>query len=105
VGTLRDARIVPVDIWAPYFEITVAGDFANLSLRFVEQLSDGTYLAIEGGTAASVGPSGMTGPFNAQFLRCRDMPAWAPGEYWWCGRDVEGDECALGDHQLTLVRR
>jgi hypothetical protein len=60
-----------VPFWSPYFEITVADDFANLSLRFVDQLSDGTYLAIDGGTAASVGPAGITAPFNAHFVRCR----------------------------------
>ena len=105
VGTLGDARIVPVPVWAPYFEIGVAGDFARMSLSFVEQLSDGTYLAVEGGTAAPVGPSGITAPFNAHFLHCHNQPAMAPGEYWWCGADVQGDECATGNNQLTLVRR
>ena len=105
VGTLRDARIVPVPFWSAYFQIEVANDFANGSLRFIEQLSDGSYLAIEGGTAASVGPSGITAPFNAHFVRCHNQPAWAPGEYWWCGADVQGDECASSDNQLTLVRR
>ena len=105
VGTLSDARIVPVLFSSPYFEIGVADDFANMSLRFVEQLSDGTYLAIEGGTAASVGPMGITAPLNAQFVRCRNQPAWAPGEYWWCGADVQGDECASTNNQLALVRR
>ena len=105
VGTLSDARIVPVPLWAPYFEIGVADDFASLALRFVEQLSDGTYLAIEGGTASPVGPSGITAPFNAHFVRCRNQPAWAPGEYWWCGADVQGDECASSNNQLTLLRR
>jgi hypothetical protein len=105
VGTLSDARIVPVPFWAPYFEIGVADDFANMSLRFVEQLSDGTYLAVDGGAAGSVGPSGITAPFNAHFVRCRNQPAWAPGEYWWCGADVQGDECASSNNQLTLVRR
>jgi hypothetical protein len=105
VGTLSGAQIVSLPVWAPYLEVAVAGDFANLVLRFVEQLSDGTYLAIEGQTAAPAGQSGMTGPFNAQFLRCRNMPAWAPGEYWWCGADVDGDECATSDNQLTLARR
>jgi hypothetical protein len=104
VGTLSHARIVSVPFWSPYFEIGVAEDFAHLSLRFVEQLGDGTYLAIDGGTAASVGPSGITAAFNAHFLRCRNQPAWAPGEYWWCGADVQGDTCASGDHQLTLLR-
>ena len=104
VGTLSDAQIVSVP-WSPYFQIDVADDFASLSLAIVEQLSDGTYLAIEGGTAASIGPSGITAPFNAHFVRCRNQPAWAPGEYWWCGADVQGDECAAIDNQLTLVRR
>jgi Carboxypeptidase regulatory-like domain len=105
IGRLSDARIVPVPIWPPYFEIGVAGDFANLALSFVEQLRDGTYLAIEGGTAALLGPSGITAPFNAHFVRCRNQPAMAPGEYWWCGADVQGDECASSNNQLTLVRR
>jgi hypothetical protein len=105
VGTLSDARIVSVPFWAPYFEIGVADDFADMSLRLVEQLSDGTYLAVEGVTSASVGPSGITAPFNAHFVRCRNLPAWAPGEYWWCGADVQGDECASSNNQLTLVRR
>ena len=104
VGTLSDARIVSVPIWAPYFEIGVADDFARMSLRLVEQLSDGTYLAIDGGAEATVGASGITGPFNAHFVRCRNQPAWAPGEYWWCGADVQGDECASINHQLTLLR-
>jgi hypothetical protein len=105
VGTLSDARIVPVPMFPPYFEIGVAGDFASVSLSFVEQLSDGTYLAIEGGASSPVGPSGITAPFNAHFVRCRNQPAMSPGEYWWCGRDVEGDECASTNNQLTLVRR
>jgi len=105
VGTLSDASIVPVSVWAPFFEIRVAGDFANVSFRFVEQLTDESYLAIEGGTAASVGPVGITAPLNAHFVRCRNQPAWAPGEYWWCGADVDGDECASIDNQITLVRR
>lgn len=105
VGTLSDARIVPDPVWFPYFQIEVANDFANAFLSFVEQLSDGTYLAIEGGTAAAVGPSGIAAPFNAHFVRCRNQPARAPGEYWWCGADVQGDECASSDNQLTLVRR
>ena len=105
IGRLSDARIVSVPIWPPYFEIGVAGDFANLSLSFVEQLSDGTYLAIEGGTAASLGPSGIMAPLNAHFVRCRNQPAMAPGEYWWCGADVSGDECASSNNQLTLVGR
>lgn len=105
VGTLSGARIVPVPMWAPYFEIGVADDFARLDLRFVEQLNDGTYLAIGGGTASPVGPSGITAPLNAQFVRCRNQPSWAPGEYWWCGADVQGDECASINNQLTLLRR
>jgi hypothetical protein len=105
VGTLSDAQIVPVPVWAPTFQIGVAGDFADLTLSFVEQLSDGTYLAIGGGTASPVGSSGMTAPFNAHFVRCRNQPAMAPGEYWWCGADVQGDECASSNNQLTLVRR
>jgi hypothetical protein len=104
-GTLSDARIVPIPVWAPYFEIGVANDFAAVSLSFVEQLSDGTYLAVEGGAATSVGPSGITAPFNAHFVRCRHQPAMAPGEYWWCGAAVQGDECASGNNRLTLVRR
>jgi hypothetical protein len=103
-GTLGGARMVPVPVVGSYFGIGVAGDFADLSLRLVEQLSDGTYLAIEGRTAATVQPSGITGPFNAQFVRCGNQPSWAPGEYLWCGADVEGDECASGDNQLALVR-
>ena len=95
----------PVPVWAPSFEIGVADEFANISLSFVEQLSDGTYLAIEGGTAASVGPMGITAPFNAHFVRCHNQPSMAPGEYWWCGADVQGDECASSNNQLTLVRR
>jgi carboxypeptidase family protein len=105
VGTLSDARIVPVPIWAPSFQAGVADDFADLSLGLVEQLSDGTYLAISGGAAARVEPSGITAPFNAQFVRCRDQPTMAPGEYWWCGGDVQGDECASSNHQLMLIRR
>lgn len=105
IGTLSDARIVSVPLWAPYFEFGVAGDFASLSLSFVEQLSDGTYLAIEGRVAAPVDPSGISAPFNAHFVRCRNQPSMAPGEYWWCGADVQGDECASSSNQLTLVRR
>jgi hypothetical protein len=100
-GTLSDARIVG----APYFQIGVAGDFADLALSFVEQLSDGTYLAIDGRTTAPVGPSGIMAPFGAYFVRCRNQPSWAPGEYWWCGADVHGDDCASSDNQLTLLRR
>jgi hypothetical protein len=105
VGTLSDAVIVLAPYSARDVEITVADDFANLWLRFIEQLSDGTYLAIEGGTQTTVGPLGITAPFNAHFVRCRNMPSWAPGEYWWCGREVEGDECASAENQLALVRR
>jgi carboxypeptidase family protein len=105
VGTLSGARIVSVPMWPPFFQIGVADDFADVSLSFVEQLSDGTYLAIEGGTSASVGPSGITAPFNAHFVRCRNQPAMSPGEYWWCGADVQGDECQSISNQLTLVRR
>jgi hypothetical protein len=105
VGTLSDARLVSVPLWAPYFEIRVAREFARTDLSLVEQLTDGTYLAILGGTAAPVGPLGITARFNAQFLRCRNQPAWAPGEYCWCGADIQGDECASIDNQLTLVRR
>lgn len=105
IGALSDAGIVSVPFWSPYFEIGVADDFANMSLRFVERMSDGTYLAIEGRTTASVGPLGITAPFNAHFLRCRNQPDWAPGEYWWCGADVQGDECSSVSNQLTMVRR
>jgi protocatechuate 3,4-dioxygenase beta subunit len=105
VGTLKDAQIVMLPLWAPHLEIGVASDFANVSFSIVEQLNDATYLAIEGGAAASLGPSGMTAPFNAQFLRCRNQPTRSPGDYWWCGGDVQGEECAIGDNQLTLVRR
>ena len=105
VGTLSGAQIISVPFWSPYFQIDVAEEFANVTLRFAEQLTDGSYLAIEGGTAASIGPSGITAPFNAHFVRCRNQPAWAPGEYWWCGADVQGDECASSNNQLTLLRR
>lgn len=104
VGTLRDAEIV-FELWSPYFQIGVAHDFASIELRFVERLSDMSYLAIQGGTAASLGSAGIRAPFNAQFVHCRNQPSWAPGEYWWCGADVQGDECASGSNQLTLVRR
>ena len=105
VGTLRGAQIVSLPVGSPYFAIGVADNFADVSLSFVEQLTDGTYLAIEGRTSASVGPSGITAPFNAHFVRCRNRPAMSPGEYWWCGADVQGDECASAHDQLTLVRR
>ena len=105
VGTLSDARIVSVPLWSPYFQIGVADDFANMDLRFVEQLSDGTYLAIEGRALASIEPTGIVAPLNAHFVGCRSQPAWAPGEYWWCGADVQGDECASTNNQLSLVRR
>jgi hypothetical protein len=104
MGTLRDAGIV-FGKWSPYFHIGVADDFASIELRFVERLSDTSYLAILGGTAASVGSAGISAPFNAQFVHCSDQPSWAPGEYWWCGADVRGDECASGNNQLTLARR
>ena len=105
VGTLSGARIVSVPMWPPFFQIGVADDFADVSLSFVEQLSDGTYLAIEGGTSASVGSSDITAPFNAHFVRCPNQPAMSPGDYWWCGADVPGDECQSSNNQLTLVRR
>jgi hypothetical protein len=105
VGTLSDAEIVFLPLWSPYFQIGVAGDFATLDLRFVERLSDTSYLAFLGGTAAPVGQSGITAPFNAQVVHCRTQPSWAPGEYWWCGADVQGDECGSANNQLTLVRR
>jgi hypothetical protein len=101
---LSDARIVS-SLYSPYFEIAVAGDFAKADIRFVEQLGDMTYLAVEGSAATSVSPSGIASPFNAHFVRCRNQPAWAPGEYWWCGADVQGEECASSNNQLTLVRR
>jgi hypothetical protein len=104
-GTLSGARIVSLPMFFPLFEIGVAEDFADVSLSFVEQLSDGTYLAIEGGTSASVGPSGITAPFNAHFVRCRNQPAMSPGEYWWCGADVQGDECASTNNHVILLRR
>jgi hypothetical protein len=104
VGALRDAEIV-FGLWSPYFGIGVADDFASIDLRFVERLNDTSYLAILGRTAASVGSAGINAPFNAQFVHCRNQPSWAPGEYWWCGADVQGDECASGNNQLTLARR
>jgi hypothetical protein len=103
-GRLSEARMVPVPVVGSYFGVGVAGDFADLSLRLAEQLSDGTYLAIEGRTAATVGSSGITGPFDGHFVRCGNQPSWAPGEYLWCGADGEGDECASSDSQLALVR-
>lgn len=103
VGRLSDARIVS-SLFSPYFAIGIAGDFANMSVRFVEQLGD-TYLAIDGGAAASFGPSGITTPFNGSFLHCPTEPASAGGEYWWCGAGIEGVECNSSNHQLTLVRR
>jgi hypothetical protein len=103
-GTLSGARIVS-SLFSPYFEVGIAGDFAQTYFRAVEQLNDATYLAIEGGAAASVGPFGMTAPFGAYFLHCPTQPAWSPGDYWWCGADVQGIECNSSKHQLSLVRR
>jgi hypothetical protein len=102
VGTLGGARIVFAP-YSPYFEIGVARDFANASFLVVEQLTATTFLAIEGGATASVGPSGFTAPFNASFLHCPTMPTYR--EYWWCGAEVQGIECNSPNHQFTLVRR
>jgi Carboxypeptidase regulatory-like domain len=104
LGRLSDARIVSLP-FSPYFEIGIAGDFANASVRIVEQLGETTYLAIEGGAAVSVGPSGFTAPFSSYFLHCPNEPAWSSGEYWWCGAGVQGVECNSPRNQLTLVRR
>lgn len=104
IGSLSDAGIV-FSTYSPYFEIGVAGDFASMSVRLVERLGETTFLAIDGGAAASVGPSGITAPFNAYFLHCPTQPAWSAGEYWWCGADVQGVECNSSNHQLTLVPR
>lgn len=104
VGRLSDARIVS-SLFSPYVAIGIAGDFANMSVRFVERLGETTYLAIDGGAAASFGPSGITAPFNSYFLHCPTEPAWAPGEYWWCGAAVQGVECNSANNQLTLIRR
>jgi hypothetical protein len=104
-GTLSDARFVFVPDSAPYFEIGVADDFASMELRFVEQLADASYLAVQGGIAAPVGPTGITGPFNAYFVHCRNQPSWSPGDYWWCGADAEGNDCGSVNNHLALVRR
>lgn len=104
LARLSDARIVFLP-FSPYFEIGIAGDFANMSVRFVEQLGETTYRAIDGGAAASFGPAGITAPFNGYFLHCPTEPAWAGGEYWWCGAGTQGVECNSSNHQLTLVRR
>jgi Carboxypeptidase regulatory-like domain len=104
LGRLSDARIVSLP-FSPYFEIGIAGDFANASVRIVEQLGETTYLAIEGGAAVSVGPSGFTALFSSYFLHCPNEPAWSSGEYWWCGAGVQGVECNSPRNQLTLVRR
>jgi hypothetical protein len=104
VGRLSDAEIV-FSIFSPYFEIKTAGDFANISIRFVEKLDKTTYLAIEGGAGASFGPSGITAPLSGYLLQCPNEPSWAPGEYWWCGAQVQGVECNSSSHQVTLARR
>ena len=103
VGRLSDARIVP-SLFSPYFEIAVAGDFTSANIRFVERLDETSYLAIDGGVAASVDLSGITAPFSAYFLQCRTEPTWSSGEYWSCGADTPGLECS-SSNQLALVRR
>ena len=104
VGTLGDARIVVLP-FSPYFETQMAGDFANTYVRFIEQLGDGTYLAIEGNAAASFGPTGITAPFSGYFVHCPGQPVWSSGEYWWCGAGIEGAQCQSTDNRLTLFRR
>lgn len=108
LGRLSDARFVSSPsspFFSPYFEIGIAGDFANASVRIVEQLGETTYLAIEGGVAASFGPSGITAPFDSYFLHCPSEPAWSSGDYFWCGAGVQGVECNSPRNQLTLIRR
>jgi hypothetical protein len=104
IGRLNDARMV-FSIFFPYLEIRTAGDFSITSLRIVEQLDEMSYLAIEGEAPATVGPSGITASFSANFLHCPTRPEWSPGEYLWCGANVQGRECNSQKHQLTLVRR
>jgi hypothetical protein len=104
VGTLTDARIVFAP-YSPYFEIGIARDFANTSFRIVEQLSATAYLAIEGSATASVGPSGFTAPFSANFLQCPTVPTYGSGEYWRCDGEVQGIECNSANHQFSLARR
>jgi hypothetical protein len=105
VGTLSDARIVALPEWAPYLEIGVAGDFASMELRYVEQLSDAAYLAVQGGISGSVEHTGISGPFNAYFVHCRNQPSWSPGDYWWCGADVQSNDCGSVNNHIALVRR
>jgi hypothetical protein len=89
----------------PSFEIRTAGDFSVTALRIVEQLGETSYLAIEGEAPAMVDAFRITAPFSANFLHCPTRPEWSPGEYLWCGADVQGVECNSQQHQLALVRR
>ena len=102
-GTLKDARML-FSIFFPYFEIRTAGDFSITSTNRRAARRD-ELSGIEGEAPATVGPSRITAPFSANFLHCPTRPEWSPGEYLWCGADVQGVECNSQKHQLTLVRR
>jgi hypothetical protein len=102
-GRLSDARIELGGL-----EIRMAGDFAHVSLGFVERVDETTYLAVDGLTQGAFGPSGLTRSLNAATIYCPSPPIWSSGEYWWCSRDLSvqtGIECNSAGHQLELVRR
>jgi len=84
------------------FGIGLAGDYASIGLGVVEQLDETTFLAFEGGTAGSFGPTGIAGPFDGFLLYCPAEPVWNEG--WVCPVDG-GLQCDSHTHQLTLMRR
>ena len=104
VGRLSDARIV-ASAFSPFLEVSVASDFASVTLGMVERVDETTYLAIQGRAEATIGPSGIDAPFNAGVLLCPAPPEWTAGEYWACAGGVQGVECNAANHQFTLVRR
>jgi hypothetical protein len=103
IGRVSGAGLISSP-FSPFFAIGVAGDFARTTLGVLEQLDATSYLAVAGGVGATVGPSGITSPLNAQFVHCPNQPVMSPGEYWWCGADVQSADCSSVNHQLTLIR-
>ena len=99
-GTVSGGRFVSDN----YFQIGMAGEFANFSTQIVEQLSETSYVVIDGGASAPFGLSGISAPLNAQFLFCPVRPVWTFDEGWSCPTDT-GVDCSSAQHQFTLNPR
>jgi hypothetical protein len=113
-GRIRDARFIstspcpgpPDSCIHNYFDIGMAGDFASLWTRILEQVSETLYVVVDGGLSAPFGPSGMSGPLNAQIMSCPVLPVWNY-DFWTCPAETgaRGVDCSSIHHQLTMVPR